>query len=100
MTSLQYAYPESLVSNDDPATDHIDVITKCSYHIGFVIRDSLNLICDMVQVDSYGWLHNGTFNGVFGLFQQKRIKMAAYAQIMLTERLRVADSTGHISQFK
>lgn len=93
---LQYAYPEVFAGNNDPITDHVDIITKSTVPIGFILREDLNMSCDLIQVDNYGWLHNGTWNGAIGLFASKRIKALAYGTIMLAERLMVSEFTGEI----
>lgn len=52
--------------------------------------------CDIHQVDNYGWNMNGTFNGVMGLFQQKKIQMLSHATIMREDRLRAVEFTGEV----
>lgn len=52
--------------------------------------------CDIVQVDNYGWNINGTFNGVMGLFQQKRIQMLSHATIMREDRLAAVEFTAEV----
>lgn len=81
-------------------TDHVDIITKATVPVGFTLREDLNMSCDIVQVDNYGWLHNESFNGAMGLFQQKRIKALSHGTIMLQERLRFVEFTGEIFRLK
>lgn len=52
--------------------------------------------CDIWQVDSYGWNINGTFNGVMGLFQQKKIQMLSHATIMREDRLAAVEFTAEV----
>lgn len=47
-------------------------------------------------MDSYGWNMNGTFNGVMGLFQQKKIQMLSHATIMREDRLKYVEFTGEV----
>lgn len=49
-----------------------------------------------MQVDNYGWNMNGTFNGVMGLFQQKRIQILSHATIMREDRLKHVEFTGEV----
>lgn len=76
--------------------DHIDILTKATLPIGAILFEDLNMTCDIVQFDSYGWLHNGTFNGAMGMFQRKRIKAMAHGTIMLKERLAVCEFTADL----
>lgn len=52
--------------------------------------------CDIMQVDNYGWNMNGTFNGVMGLFQQKKIQILSHATIMREDRLKHVEFTGEV----
>lgn len=52
--------------------------------------------CKLLQVDSFGWLFNGTFNGAMGLFQQDKIDLLGHATIMRIERLKYVEFTGDI----
>lgn len=97
---MQYAYPDKFTYNDDPINDHIDVVSKGTVPVGNVLRESMNMYCDIIQVDSYGWLKNGTFNGAIGLFQQGRIKATAFASVMFPERLPVTEFTGNVWLYK
>lgn len=49
-----------------------------------------------MQVDNYGWNINGTFNGVMGLFQQKKIQMLSHATIMREDRLAAVEFTAEV----
>lgn len=68
--------------------------------MGVVLRESINMSCDIIQVDSYGWLRNGTFNGAIGLFQTGHIKATAFASVMFPERLPVTEFTGNVWRYK
>lgn len=39
---------------------------------------------------------NGTFNGVMGLFQKKKIQILSHATIMREDRLRCVEFTGEV----
>lgn len=93
---LKIAYPEKFTYVDDPATNNIDTFTKAYVKIGENLREDINMSCQILQVDSYGWLTNGTFNGVMGLFQKKRIRMTSHAINMRPERLLFSDFCGNI----
>lgn len=97
---MQYAYPEQLTYMDDPARDHIDIVTKTTIPVGLILHEDLNMTCDIIQTDNYGWLHNGTFNGAMGLFQTNRIKLMLHGTIMLQERLLVTEFTAEIFRVK
>lgn len=61
------------------------------------MRENLNLFCDIAQVDNYGWRDkNGSFNGVMGLFQRKKIQMLSHATIMREDRLKYVEFTGEV----
>lgn len=61
----------------------------------------MNMKCDIIQVDNYGWLReNGTFSGAMGMFQRKRIKAMSHGTIMLKERLAVCEFTADIFRLK
>lgn len=85
---------------NDPVRDHIDVVTKATIPIGLILYEDLNMSCDIVQTDSFGWLHNGTFNGAMGLFERQRIKSMLHGMVMLAERLRVSEFTAEIYRIK
>lgn len=50
----------------------------------------------MFQTDSYGWLKNGTFDGIMGLFQRNKIQMSIHAINMRIERLKYTEFAGDI----
>lgn len=50
----------------------------------------------MIQKDNYGWEINGTFNGIIGLFQQKKVQVLAHGTIMRTDRMKHIDFTGDL----
>lgn len=52
--------------------------------------------CGILQVDSYGWNMNGTFNGVMGLFQQKKIQMLSHGTILREDRLAHVEFTAEV----
>lgn len=61
------------------------------------MRENLNLFCDIAQVDNFGWRdENGSFNGVMGLFQRKKIQMLSHASIMREDRLKYVEFTGEV----
>lgn len=60
------------------------------------MRKNLNITCDMLQVDNYGWNINGTFNGMMGLFQKKKIGILAHAAMMRVDRLKYVEFTAEV----
>lgn len=52
--------------------------------------------CDIWQVDNFGWKVNGSFNGVMGLFQRKKIEMLMHGTIMLVDRFEAVEFTAEI----
>lgn len=52
--------------------------------------------CDVIQVDNFGWNSNGTWNGLMGLFQQKKIQMLFHGTIMREDRLAQVEFTAEI----
>lgn len=52
--------------------------------------------CDIWQVDNFGWKVNGSFNGVMGLFQRKKIDMLMHATLMLVNRLEAVEFTAEV----
>lgn len=52
--------------------------------------------CDIVQIDSYGWNTNGTFNGAMGLFQKRKIQMLAHATKLRPDRLIAVEFTAEV----
>ncbi|XP_031622981.1 uncharacterized protein LOC116340566 [Contarinia nasturtii] len=96
---LVIAYPEKFTYVDDPQTNHIDTFTKAYVKLGENLREDLNMSCQVLQVDSYGWINNGTkmeFDGIMGLFQRKQIRIATHGINMRPERLMFSDFTGSL----
>lgn len=57
--------------------------------------------CDnIMQTDNYGWNTNGTFNGLMGLFQKKKIQMLIHGTIMREDRLVAVEFTAEIFAFE
>lgn len=52
--------------------------------------------CAVIQVDNYGWLRNGTFDGAMGLFQKKKIQALNHGTIMRIDRLAYIEFTAEI----
>lgn len=52
--------------------------------------------CAVIQVDSYGWNFNGTWDGAMGLFQQKKVQMLFHATIMRVDRLEQVEFTAEV----
>lgn len=61
-----------------------------------LMRESLNITCNTIQRDNYGWETNGSFNGMMGLFQQKKVQMLAHGTIMRIDRLKYVEFTGNL----
>ncbi|XP_031620817.1 glutamate receptor ionotropic, delta-2-like isoform X2 [Contarinia nasturtii] len=93
---LVIAYPERYTYLEDPKVENVDIFTKGTASVAANMRENLNMSCDIIQMDSYGWNINGTFNGVMGLFQQKRIQMLSHATIMREDRLAAVEFTGEV----
>lgn len=72
------------------------MFTKATEPVTANLRENLNMSCDVIQVDSYGWKTNGTFNGAMGLFQQKRIQSLFHGTIMRTDRFDTVEFTAEI----
>lgn len=60
------------------------------------MREDLNITCDTIQSDNYGWNTNGTFNGMMGLFQQKKVQMLSHGTIMRPDRMQYVEFTGNL----
>lgn len=80
----------------NPDDSHIDIITKSTWGVAQNLFESLNMSCKVVQVDSYGWLRNGSFDGVMGLFQRRQIDVLAHGTIVRMDRMPFVDFTGEI----
>lgn len=52
--------------------------------------------CNIIQMDNFGWLVNGSFNGGIGLFQDKRIDMMSHGIIMRPDRIGTVEFTHDI----
>lgn len=50
----------------------------------------------MHQTDSYGWSNNGSFNGIMGMFQKKKIQMTSHGVIMDPEQLAYVEFAGNV----
>lgn len=74
----------------------MDIFTKGTATVAANLRENLNMSCNIVQVDNYGWNINGTFNGAMGLFQQKRIQILSHATIMREDRLKYVEFTAEL----
>lgn len=94
LINFQIAYPELYTYLDDPANDHVDIHGKATMHAGALIIENLNITCNMIQSDSYGWATNGTFNGMMGLFQRGQVQMLSHGIIMRSDRLKYAEFAG------
>lgn len=93
---MQIAYPEKFTYMENPDDSHIDIITKSTWGVARNLYESLNMSCNVIQVDNYGWLRNGSFDGVMGLFQRHKIDVLAHGTIMRTDRMPFVDFTGEI----
>lgn len=49
-----------------------------------------------MQVDSYGWNFNGTWDGAMGLYQRKKVQMLFHATIMRVDRLEQVEFTAEV----
>lgn len=67
-------------------------------HAAALLREDLNITCNMIQRDNYGWETNGTFNGMMGLFQRGQVQMLAHGTIMRADRLKYVEFTGNLFQ--
>lgn len=57
----------------------------------------MNFSCgNIIQSDNYGWNNNGTWNGLMGFFQQKRIQMLYHATIMREDRWAQVEFTAEV----
>lgn len=56
------------------------------------------MTCDVLQTDSYGWLKNGSFDGVMKLFQSKQIQVLTHGTNMRIDRLAYIEFTAEIFQ--
>lgn len=90
------AYPERFTYWDDPKVQHVDIFTKGTIGVAANMRENLNMSCAIIQMDNYGWNINGTFNGVMGLFQQKKIQALSHATIMREDRLKAVEFTAEV----
>lgn len=52
--------------------------------------------CNIVQVDSYGWKINGTWNGAIKLFKDKRIEALSHGTNMRIDRLEHVEFTAEM----
>lgn len=62
----------------------------------FVVEKSVYFCFFLFISDSYGWIVNGSFNGIMGQFQKKKIRMASHAINMRAERLNFSDFTASV----
>lgn len=90
------AFPERYTYLEDPSVENVDIFTKGTATVAANLRENLNMSCNIVQVDNYGWNINGTFNGAMGLFQQKRIQILSHATIMREDRLKYVEFTAEL----
>lgn len=67
-------------------------------HAAALLREDLNITCNIIQRDNYGWETNGTFNGMMGLFQRREVQMLAHGTIMRSDRLKHVEFTGNLFQ--
>lgn len=75
---------------------NVDIFTKGTITVVANMRKNLNMSCDIIQVDNYGWNANGTFHGVMGLFKQKRIQALTHGTLMSADRLEYAEFTAEL----
>lgn len=64
--------------------------------VASIMREDLNITCNMIQLDNYGWEENGSFNGMMGLFQSKKVQMLAHGTIMRIDRMKHVEFTGDL----
>lgn len=81
---------------DNYLNDHIDIFTKATWPVVQILYENLNMTCEVMQTDSYGWLKNGTFDGVMGLFQKKKIDVLSHGTNMRVDRLAYIEFTAEI----
>lgn len=69
-------------------------------NIATTLRQDVNFSCDMIQMDNYGWETNGSFNGMIGMFQKKKVQVLAHGTIMRVDRMKHVEFTGDLFRIR
>lgn len=93
---LKLTFPKRFTYLEDPTVEAIDIFSKGTNTVTANMRENLNMTCDILQVDNYGWNINGTFNGMMGLFQKNKIEILAHAAMMRVDRLKHVEFTAEV----
>lgn len=110
---------------DDPVTSHIDVATKSTYPMMISLSHDLNFTyekqwifehirikikiqsiyigrkncrCNVLQVDSYGWLVNGTWDGIMGLYAKNKVDLTLHGTSMRVDRMKYVEFTTDLAE--
>ncbi|PNF37433.1 hypothetical protein B7P43_G15840, partial [Cryptotermes secundus] len=89
-TATVILFPDQFTDWDDLNLRHVDKWSKIHWPIFGYLRDQLNFSFEIThQLDSYGWLTNGTFNGVMGYLQREEIEFPTTGIFVRQDRIGV-----------
>ncbi|XP_052754703.1 ionotropic receptor 75a [Galleria mellonella] len=81
--------PQHFKGWSDLTTRHIDTFPKFTYPLLNLCAEDLHFRHNMMQVDLYGEDHNGTFNGLVGLFQHNDTEIGITSMFIREDRMKV-----------
>lgn len=56
-----------------------------------------NFRCNVMQVDSYGWLVNGTWDGVMALYAKHKVDLLLHGTSMRADRMKYVEFTTELT---
>ncbi|XP_031621018.1 ionotropic receptor 75a-like [Contarinia nasturtii] len=91
--ALVISFPEKFTYMSDPRNANVDVATKSTYPMMINLGFDLNYTCNVLQTDSYGWLVNGTWDGVMALYAKDKVDLLLHQTSMRVDRMQYVEFT-------
>ena len=84
-------YPEQFVDINDTSNNLLGIFAKANFPMIVSMMQDFNFSLNMLQVDNYGWSHNGTFDGLIGRLQRRETEFGCNGILMRNDRIPVIE---------
>ncbi|KDR13916.1 hypothetical protein L798_12123 [Zootermopsis nevadensis] len=87
---IQILYPDQFIDWYDLRLRHVDKWSKIHWPIYGYLAEQLNFSFEVTyQLDNYGWLINGTFDGMMGYMQREEVEFPSTGIFVRNDRFAV-----------
>ncbi|PSN33995.1 Ionotropic receptor 75h [Blattella germanica] len=89
---IKILYPHQFTYWEDMTLRHVDKWTKIHWPVFGYLSEQMNFTFDVnYQEDNYGWLINGSFNGMMGYMQREEVEFPSTGIFIRKDRFAVTD---------